>query len=198
MNNTRVRHMSDEPAIEASGLAKSYGGVRVLRGIDLRVPRGSVFALLGPNGAGKTTAVRILATLSRADAGQARVAGFDVGRDRRQVRRHISLTGQFAALDAAQTGVVGHLVRIGHQRAPERGGGAGAAGRQQLVAPAAGFSGQCHARAGVTGHVGHAPCGLGTGDAVLVGGTREDAAEPAARGHVPPTRTIWFQAVSPM
>ena len=96
--------MSNELAIETSGLAKSYGGVRVLGGIDLRVPRGSVFALLGPNGAGKTTTVRILATLSRADAGQARVAGFDVDRDRRQVRRHISLTGQFAALDAAQTG----------------------------------------------------------------------------------------------
>src|SRR5260370_15868038 len=96
--------MSNELAIEASGLAKSYGGVHVLGGIDLGVPRGSVFALLGPNGAGKTTTVRILATLSRADAGQARVAGFDVDRDRRQVRRHISLTGQFAALDAAQTG----------------------------------------------------------------------------------------------
>jgi ABC-2 type transport system ATP-binding protein len=63
-----------------------------------------VFALLGPNGAGKTTTVRILATLSRADRGQARVAGFDVVRNRRQVRRRISLTGQFAALDAAQTG----------------------------------------------------------------------------------------------
>jgi ABC-2 type transport system ATP-binding protein len=96
--------MSDEPAIEASALAKSYRGVRVLRGIDLRVPAGGVFALLGPNGAGKTTTVRILATLSRADGGRARVAGFDVVRDRRQVRRRISLTGQFAALDAAQTG----------------------------------------------------------------------------------------------
>ncbi|HLK78946.1 MAG TPA: ATP-binding cassette domain-containing protein [Streptosporangiaceae bacterium] len=95
--------MSNELAIEASGLAKSYGGVRVLDGIGLRVPRGSVFALLGPNGAGKTTAVRILATLCRADAGRARVAGFDVDRERRQVRRRISLTGQFAALDAAQT-----------------------------------------------------------------------------------------------
>jgi ABC-2 type transport system ATP-binding protein len=96
--------MSDELAIEANGLVKSYGGVRVLRGIDLRVPRGSVFALLGPNGAGKTTTVRILATLSRADGGRARVAGFDVARDRRQVRRRISVTGQFAALDAGQTG----------------------------------------------------------------------------------------------
>jgi ABC-2 type transport system ATP-binding protein len=97
-------HMSDELAIEASGLVKSYGGVRVLGGIDLQVPRGSVFALLGPNGAGKTTTVRILATLSRPDRGLARVAGFDVVRDRRQIRRRISLTGQFAALDAAQTG----------------------------------------------------------------------------------------------
>src|SRR5580693_6626505 len=96
--------MSDELAIEASGLAKSYRDVRVLRGIDLAVPRGSVFALLGPNGAGKTTIVRILATLSRPDGGRARVAGFDVVRDRRQVRRRISVTGQFAALDAAQTG----------------------------------------------------------------------------------------------
>ena len=96
--------MSDELAIEASGLVKSYDGVRVLAGIDLQVPRGSVFALLGPNGAGKTTTVRILATLSRPDGGQARVAGFDVVRDRRQIRRRISLTGQFAALDAAQTG----------------------------------------------------------------------------------------------
>jgi ABC-2 type transport system ATP-binding protein len=96
--------MGDELAIEASGLVKSYRGVRVLAGVDLRVPRGSVFALLGPNGAGKTTTVRILATLTLADGGQARVAGHDVVRDRREVRRRISLTGQFAALDAVQTG----------------------------------------------------------------------------------------------
>jgi ABC-2 type transport system ATP-binding protein len=93
-----------ELAVEATGLEKSYGRVRVLEGVDLEVARGSVFALLGPNGAGKTTAVRILATLTRADAGRARVAGFDVVADRRQVRRHISLTGQFAAVDDLQTG----------------------------------------------------------------------------------------------
>ena len=63
-----------------------------------------MFALLGPNGAGKTTTVRILATLVQADGGRARVAGFDVHRHRSQVRRRISLTGQFAALDEAQTG----------------------------------------------------------------------------------------------
>jgi ABC-2 type transport system ATP-binding protein len=96
--------MGDELAIEAIGLVKSFRGVRVLAGVDLRVPSGSVFALLGPNGAGKTTTVRILATLTLADGGQARVAGHDVVRDRREVRRRISLTGQFAALDAMQTG----------------------------------------------------------------------------------------------
>jgi ABC-2 type transport system ATP-binding protein len=96
--------MGSELAIEATGLEKSYGTVRVLAGIDLRVERGSVFALLGPNGAGKTTVVRILATLVRADGGQARVAGCDVVGDRRQVRRSISLTGQFAAVDELQTG----------------------------------------------------------------------------------------------
>ena len=96
--------MTDELAIQADGLVKSYRDVRVLSGVDLRVPAGTVFALLGPNGAGKTTTVRILATLSKADYGQARVAGFDVVRDRREVRRRISLTGQFAALDQAQTG----------------------------------------------------------------------------------------------
>jgi len=96
--------MPSELAVEAAGLEKSYGTLRVLDGVDLAVARGSVFALLGPNGAGKTTMVRILATLTRADAGQARVAGFDVLTGRRQVRRRISLTGQFAAVDDLQTG----------------------------------------------------------------------------------------------
>jgi ABC-2 type transport system ATP-binding protein len=96
--------MTDELAIQADGLVKSYRDVHVLNGVDLQVPAGTVFALLGPNGTGKTTTVRILATLSKADGGQARVAGFDVVRDRHEVRRRISLTGQFAALDQAQTG----------------------------------------------------------------------------------------------
>jgi ABC-2 type transport system ATP-binding protein len=96
--------MPNELTIEAAGLEKSYGDLRVLDGVDLAVERGSVFALLGPNGAGKTTMVRILATLVGADAGWARVAGFDVVTGRRQVRRRISLTGQFAAVDDLQTG----------------------------------------------------------------------------------------------
>jgi ABC-2 type transport system ATP-binding protein len=96
--------MNSELAITVSGLEKRYGPDTVLGGIDLAVSTGSVFALLGPNGAGKTTTVRILATLTRADAGEIRVAGFDVVRERHKVRRAISLTGQNAALDALQTG----------------------------------------------------------------------------------------------
>jgi ABC-2 type transport system ATP-binding protein len=67
-----------DPAVETSGLHKSYGDVQALRGVDLRVETGSVFGLLGPNGAGKTTAVRILTTLLAPDEGSARVAGFDL------------------------------------------------------------------------------------------------------------------------
>jgi ABC-2 type transport system ATP-binding protein len=96
--------MRDDLAIEATGLEKSYGDVRVLDGVDLEVPPGSVFALLGPNGAGKTTTVRILSTLIAPDRGTARVAGHDVVAGRRGVRRAISLTGQYAAVDELQTG----------------------------------------------------------------------------------------------
>ena len=87
-------------AIEVTGLRKSFGDHVVLNGIDLSVPGGSVFALLGPNGAGKTTLVRILATLSAADAGEARVAGHDVVREPMAVRSVIGVTGQFSATDA--------------------------------------------------------------------------------------------------
>jgi ABC-2 type transport system ATP-binding protein len=63
---------------EAIGLTRSFEPTRVLDGVDLRVGRGRIFALLGPNGAGTTTAVRILATVSSADAGQPFAAGYDV------------------------------------------------------------------------------------------------------------------------
>lgn len=96
--------MTEEFAIVASDLTKSYARQPVLGGVSLQVPRGTVFALLGPNGAGKTTLVRILATLIRPDSGQARVAGFDIVRERHEVRRRISLTGQYAAVDEFQTG----------------------------------------------------------------------------------------------
>ncbi len=92
------------PAIEVRGLRKSFGTQVVLDGIDLDVAEGSVFALLGPNGAGKTTAVHILSTLISADAGEARVGGFDVARQPDAVRGVIGLTGQVSAVDPQFTG----------------------------------------------------------------------------------------------
>jgi ABC-2 type transport system ATP-binding protein len=92
------------PAIAVTGLRKSYGGRAVLGGVDLRVPRGSVFALLGPNGAGKTTTVRILSTLITADAGRVEVAGHDVAAEPDAVRAAIGVTGQFSAVDDLFTG----------------------------------------------------------------------------------------------
>ncbi len=96
--------MSAAPAIHVQGLEKSYADLQVLRGVDLEVPRGSIFALLGSNGAGKTTVVKILSTLLRPDAGTASVQGFDVRTQADDVRRSISLTGQFAAVDQVLTG----------------------------------------------------------------------------------------------
>ncbi|HET8614851.1 MAG TPA: ATP-binding cassette domain-containing protein [Actinomycetales bacterium] len=96
--------MSIPTAVEVSELAMSYGDVDVLRGLDLTVPTGTVYALLGPNGAGKTTVVRILSTLVPADSGRAAVAGFDVARDAGDVRRSIGVTGQFSAIDELLTG----------------------------------------------------------------------------------------------
>jgi ABC-2 type transport system ATP-binding protein len=96
--------MASDLAVDVTGLRKAYGQLAVLRGVDLAVERGSVYSLLGPNGAGKTTTVRILATLARADSGTARIAGLDVAADRRAVRRKISLTGQYTAVDGVQTG----------------------------------------------------------------------------------------------
>jgi ABC-2 type transport system ATP-binding protein len=93
----------EDLAIEVRGLHKSFGDQQALAGVDLAVPRGTVMALLGPNGAGKTTVVNVLSTLMRADAGTARVLGRDVGREPREVRRTIGVTGQFSAVDALLT-----------------------------------------------------------------------------------------------
>jgi ABC-2 type transport system ATP-binding protein len=91
-------------AVEVEGLRKAFGGTPVLDGVDLTVATGSIVALLGPNGAGKTTLIRILATLIRPDAGTATVAGHDLLADPVGVRRSISLTGQYAAVDDVLTG----------------------------------------------------------------------------------------------
>ncbi|MEU2201563.1 ATP-binding cassette domain-containing protein [Isoptericola sp. NPDC019482] len=93
-----------EPAIRVQGVEKSFGELHVLRGVDLDVAAGSIFALLGSNGAGKTTLVRILSTLLKADAGTAVVHGHDVAAKPGDVRQSISLTGQFAAVDEVLTG----------------------------------------------------------------------------------------------
>ena len=94
--------MSD--AILVESLRKSFGKTTALEHVDLTVPSGIVYGLLGPNGAGKTTAVRILATLLKADGGRAFVDGHDVTQEGDAVRRVIGLTGQYAALDEALTG----------------------------------------------------------------------------------------------
>ena len=86
------------------GVSKSFGATEVLKGLDLRVEGGTVFALLGPNGAGKTTIINILSTLVAPDSGTASVAGFDTVRDRDAVKQTISLTGQSAAVDELLTG----------------------------------------------------------------------------------------------
>src|ERR671931_1199205 len=108
-------------AIQVRGLEKSYKELRVLRGVDFDVARGSIFALLGSNGAGKTTVVRILSTLLKADAGTASVNGFDVAAQAANVRESISLTGQFAAVDEILTGRENLVLVARLRRVPDAG-----------------------------------------------------------------------------
>ena len=96
--------MITSPAIQIAGLTKSYGDNSVLRGVDLDVAPGTIFALLGSNGAGKTTVVKVLATLLKADGGTVTVNGYDVATQSADVRASLSLTGQFAAVDGVLTG----------------------------------------------------------------------------------------------
>jgi ABC-2 type transport system ATP-binding protein len=91
------------PAIEVSGLQKSFGEVEAVRGVSFEVAAGEVFGFLGPNGAGKTTTINMLCTLARPSAGSARVAGHDVVRERDDVRRHIGLVFQDPTLDGYLT-----------------------------------------------------------------------------------------------
>ena len=90
--------------VKAAGICKSFGGQTALDDVGLAAEAGSILALLGPNGAGKTTLVRILATLIRPDAGTATIAGHDLLTDPAGVKRSISLTGQYAAIDDKLTG----------------------------------------------------------------------------------------------
>ena len=115
-------------AVETDGLVKTFGATRAVDGVNLAIPRGSVYGVLGPNGAGKTTTIRILATLLRPDGGSARVLGHDVVREAAAVRRLVSLTGQFASVDADLTAeenllllarLLGHSRRRARRRAGE-------------------------------------------------------------------------------
>ncbi len=112
-------------AFEAEGLTKRFGTTQALAGIDLAAEQGTILGVLGPNGAGKTTAVRILATLLRADAGRAQVNGYDVVREAPMVRRSIGLTGQYASVDEDLTGtqnlvLIGQLLNLSTDRAKAR------------------------------------------------------------------------------
>ena len=111
--------------IEVRGVEKRFGATVALAGLDLDVGEGRVVALLGRNGAGKTTLVRVLATLTRPDAGRATVGGFDVMRESTEVRRVIGLAGQYASVDETLTGrenleLVGRLYQLPKRVARER------------------------------------------------------------------------------
>jgi ABC-2 type transport system ATP-binding protein len=114
--------MTTQHVIHVRGLEKSYKELRVLRGVDFDVARGSIFALLGPNGAGKTTVVKILSTLLAADAGTVGVNGFDVATQPSDVRESFSLTGQFAAVDEILSGRENLILmaRLRHLKDPGR------------------------------------------------------------------------------
>ncbi|MBU3062101.1 ATP-binding cassette domain-containing protein [Nocardia sp. NEAU-G5] len=112
-------------AVEVAGLVKQYGRVRVLDGIDMEIPCGTVMGLLGPNGAGKTTTVRIVTTLLRPTAGTVHVAGVDVLHDPSRARTRIGLSGQYAAVDANLSGfenlrMVARLYGLSHRQSAAR------------------------------------------------------------------------------
>ena len=111
--------------ILTEGLKKRYGRTEALAGVDIAAREGTVLGVLGPNGAGKTTAVRVLATLLKPDAGRAEVCGYDVVKDAVQVRRLISLTGQYASVDEELTGtenlvMIARLIGIGRAESRRR------------------------------------------------------------------------------
>ncbi|GGW31284.1 daunorubicin resistance protein DrrA family ABC transporter ATP-binding protein [Streptomyces caelestis] len=101
---TRIDKNAGGAAVTVRGLVKHYGETKALDGVDLEVREGTVMGVLGPNGAGKTTLVRILSTLLAPDTGRATVAGYDVVRQPRQLRRVIGLTGQYASVDEKLSG----------------------------------------------------------------------------------------------
>jgi ABC-2 type transport system ATP-binding protein len=116
------------PAVLVHGLSRSFGSVRAVADVNLRIERGCIVGLLGPNGSGKTTLIRMLSTLLHPTSGRAWVAGFDIRTNPADVRRHIGLTGQYAAVDEFLTGrenicmmgrLLGMSARVAHARADQ-------------------------------------------------------------------------------
>ena len=107
--------------IEIKNLKKSFKNVEVLKGIDLKVEQGCIFALLGSNGAGKTTMIRIMSTLLEADSGSVAINGFNMKTNPEDIRKSISLTGQFAAIDEVLTGRenLEMIAKLRHLRNPK-------------------------------------------------------------------------------
>ncbi|MBP5940043.1 ATP-binding cassette domain-containing protein [Streptomyces acidiscabies] len=125
MKRTDINLNGGGSAVTVRGLVKHYGETKALDGVDLEVREGTVRGVLGPNGAGKTTLVRILSTLLRPDAGDATVAGYDVLRQPRQLRRVIGLTGQYASVDEKLPGwenlyMIGRLLDLSRKDARAR------------------------------------------------------------------------------
>ncbi|MES2437062.1 MAG: ATP-binding cassette domain-containing protein [Patescibacteria group bacterium] len=119
--------MQENSAITIKNLTKSYGKLKVLEGININVPKGTMLALLGPNGAGKTTTVKILSTLIKPDGGEVVVNGFNVVDDAYEVRKSIGLTGQYAAVDEVLTGwenleMMGRLYHLSKEQSKKRAG----------------------------------------------------------------------------
>lgn len=122
---TRIDKNAGGAAVTVRGLVKHYGETKALDGVDLDVREGTVMGVLGPNGAGKTTLVRILSTLLAPDTGRATVAGYDVVRQPRQLRRVIGLTGQYASVDEKLSGwenlyMIGRLLDVSRKEARRR------------------------------------------------------------------------------
>ena len=103
-------HPSARSAIRAVGLARRFGELDAVRGIDLDIRAAEIYGLLGPNGAGKSTTVRMLCTLLSPSGGSATVAGHDISSEPDAVRLRIGAALQEAALDPKQTGV--ELLRL--------------------------------------------------------------------------------------
>ncbi|WP_332695611.1 ATP-binding cassette domain-containing protein [Halalkalibacter lacteus] len=116
---------SQELAIEVKNLVKEFGENRAVDGVNLTIPKGTVYGFLGPNGAGKTTTVRMLATLLPPDGGSASILGYDLVKEADEIRSRVSLTGQYASVDEVLTGLenlilIGRLLGFSRRQAKER------------------------------------------------------------------------------